>query len=68
MGGVGVPSIEVGLEVAMVEPGLHVGQTLVSDVVDGGFAAPYASVTVTNTAAEWLNVSVASADVGFPKP
>jgi hypothetical protein len=66
MGGIGPPSIEVTLEATIVkEPGVHFSHTLLSDVVDGKFASPYGSITVTNTKREWVTVDVVSAQVSI---
>jgi hypothetical protein len=72
MGGVdAVPAVDVALEVREVESVLAVrhGSVLVSDVVDGRLASPYATVSVTNVGVEWIQIAdVVCSDVSplFP--
>ncbi|KAF2427163.1 hypothetical protein EJ08DRAFT_689074 [Tothia fuscella] len=58
MGGIGVPSIDVDLEVKIVSSGLEVtsDKVLVSDVVGNRLASPSGSVSVRNNGKDWVEV------------
>jgi hypothetical protein len=59
MGGLeGVPALDVAIEAKEVEDVLEVreGSVLVSDVVDGRLPSPFATVGITNTGSEWIEV------------
>lgn len=58
MGGIGIPTIDVDIELRIPRTHLEVreGSILISDVVNGRFASPYASVSVTNTGTSPISI------------
>jgi hypothetical protein len=68
MGGIGAPTIDVEIEAAVPKLELDVrdASTIVSDVIDGGLASPYGTVSVTNTGTRWIQlVNITSQSVSF---
>jgi hypothetical protein len=70
MGGIGVPTIDIAIELRISITHLEVRErsVLISDVVDGRLASPYGSVSVTNTGTRPISiVDVIPTNVSNPK-
>jgi len=68
MGAVGDPNISIKLKVEISRDSLtiEVQRFLVSDVVDGYLASPFASVPVRNNSKKWINIwNIMSVNVCF---
>ncbi|KAL8670524.1 MAG: hypothetical protein Q9168_004941 [Polycauliona sp. 1 TL-2023] len=68
MGGVGEPTVSIGLQADVSEGGLRLveGSILLPDMVDGKLVSSFGSVNVRNEEDHWINVlSLGSVNVGF---
>lgn len=64
MGGVGMPSLGVNIELRLCEEHVEVVEesVMISDVLDGKLPSPYVSVDVRNNGVDWIEVMNVIAD------
>ena len=67
MGGIGLPNIQVDLELRTVPEELSAIEStvLISDVVDGQLASQYASIAICNQGTNWIELIGFSSDVSI---